>query len=95
MESISLLNGRTISDPLSRLTSFLTEEYPWYDAMNDSDPNTVLPMDVLAAVGINAFVGSASAAKLRGLHNDLARNLRSSAPISPSGCRLTNVRPYA
>jgi hypothetical protein len=67
--------GITVADPLKRLNHFLTMEYAWYDAFVDNDPDEILPFDVLAAVGINAFVGpgQASIANLRTIHEGMVR----------------------
>lgn len=70
--SISFASGVSIQNPLGRLTHFLSEEYPYYDAIPDASPNAIVPLDVLVATGINAFIGNASATRIRKVHRGMA-----------------------
>lgn len=52
---------------------FANEEWPYYDGIPDRDPSRLLPDDVLATVAMNAFPYSATATKIRTIHQGLAR----------------------
>ena len=66
METISLSSGPTINDPFARLIKFCQAEYQYYDNVPTGDPNSVLPVDVLATVGVNSFINSAQ--RVRAVH---------------------------
>ena len=58
------------ADALPHLLSFATEEYPYYDGIDDRSPNEVLPVDVLATLGVNSFIQNA--ASIRHIHREMS-----------------------
>jgi len=81
---IAFPSGISINDPLGRLTQVLSEEYEYYDAIPDASPNEIVPLDVLAAVGINAFIGNASATRIRKVHRGMATHCNSLLALLPT-----------
>ncbi len=71
--SIDFPSGVRINDPLGRLRAFLEWEYPYYDAFVDDSPNNIIPLDVFAAAGVNAFIGGGGANRLRTIHRGMSR----------------------
>jgi hypothetical protein len=69
---ITFPSGISIAEPLDRASRFLTEEYAWYDSFVDEAPNNIIPFDLLVAVGMNAFAGGASVAKMRVIQQGMA-----------------------
>lgn len=72
MSTVTLTSGITIDlgDPISR---FFAEEWAYYDGIPDTDPDHILPVDVLATVAMNSFVNSA--AQVREVHRGLAKKV--------------------
>jgi Family of unknown function (DUF6308) len=68
--SIAFPSGLSVDDPADRLRKFLTQEYDYYDAIPDSSPDEIVPLDVLVATGINAFIG-VGAARIRKVHRGM------------------------
>jgi hypothetical protein len=69
----------------------LLEEYEYYDAIPDASPNEIVPLDVLAAVGINAFIGNASATRLRNAHRGMATNCNSLLARLPTSADIAHT----
>lgn len=65
MNSMTLLSGLTIDRPLDRLLKFCREEYEFYDATPDPDPNSFGLLDVLITAVVNSRVDTAD--KIRGV----------------------------
>lgn len=72
MEGLRVPSGCTIPSPLQRACAFFAEEYAYYDALPDDDPNRIGVIDVLAPVMMNAFSFGMGASKLRAIHQGLA-----------------------
>lgn len=66
---IVIPSGCQIDNPAERLLQFCREEYEYYDRIPSPDPDHIAPLDVLAAVAVNAF--SAHAAAIRRSHRGL------------------------
>ena len=64
MSDLELPSGLVVHDIEQRLQSFLTEEWLYYDGIEDDQPNLITAVDVLAPVFVNAYF-SGSAATLR------------------------------
>ena len=56
---LRLASGLGIAGPRDRLLHFCREEYAYYDAIADADPDRVMPLDVLATVAMNSRVDDA------------------------------------
>ena len=94
--SISFRSGISIPEPLARLNRVLSEEYEYYDAIADASPSEILPLDVLIATGINAFIGNASATRIRKVHRGIAthcNSLLAALPLSSDIASMTNLSP--
>lgn len=88
MNQIAFPSGLTIKRPLNRLSRFLTDEFEWYDCFTDPSPNSIAPFDVLVAAGINAYIGGASASRLRTIHVDLVRECSDPLKALPAALDL-------
>lgn len=66
MRELRFPSGLVVDDPLGRLLRFCQVEYEYYDAVPQGDPNRVEPLDVLATVGINSRLDTAT--KVRTVH---------------------------
>jgi hypothetical protein len=84
---MSIPSGPVIADPRDRMLRFCREEYAYYDALPSGDPNRVEPLDVLAAVAVNGFLG-ANAATIRDVHRGLAA---ACDPLLPSISRNADL----
>ena len=71
MSDLELPSGLVVRGVEQRLASFLEEEWLYYDAIADEQPNEIIVVDVLAPVFVNAYF-SGSATTLRGIHRGLA-----------------------
>lgn len=70
VKEIRFPSGLWIEDPLGRLLRFCREEYEYYDAVPPGDPNRIEPLDVLATVGINSRLDTAT--KVRTVHRGMS-----------------------
>lgn len=69
---LQLASGLRIAEPLDRLGRFCREEYAYYDAVAQEDPDKVTPLDVIVTTAVNAF-STASARKIRDIHRGLLK----------------------
>lgn len=72
VQVLALKSGCRIVEPLDRLRRFCAEEYDYYDAVLDHDPDHVSPGDVAITIAVNSFVNTA--ARLRQVHRGLAEH---------------------
>jgi hypothetical protein len=84
--ALHLASGLRVEQPLERLRRFSAEEYAYYDAIRDPDPDRITPMDILATVSMNSFVNSAT--KVRSVHGGMAANCDPLLPEIPVGADL-------
>jgi len=75
-----------ITDPLTRLLAFCHEEYEFYDAVTDSDPDEVTALDVAITIAVNSFVNTAT--RLRQVQRGLATACDSILSELPRDARL-------
>ncbi len=59
-----------VGRPLERLLRFFREEYDYYDAIGDDEPDRITPLDVIVTAAVNARIGRAS--ELRRIHRGVA-----------------------
>lgn len=69
MNEIKLASGLVVTDPLDRVARFCREEYEYYDALPQADPNHIRPADILATVGLNSRIDTA--VKVRTVHRGM------------------------
>lgn len=69
--TLRLSSGLVVEHGWTRLASFLDQERLYYDGIPDSDPDHILPIDILAPMMMNAY-WQASASPLRTLHQAIA-----------------------
>jgi hypothetical protein len=46
-----LRSGAAIPQPERMIDAFFAEEWPYYDGIDDSDPNRIQPVDIVATLG--------------------------------------------
>lgn len=73
MRDVTLPSGLVVDLSPEPLLRFAEEEWPYYDGVPDRNPAQVLPEDVLVTVAMNAFPYSATADKIRRVHQGLAK----------------------
>jgi hypothetical protein len=56
---VQLSNQTEVAIAWDRLMRFCQNEYDYYDALPNTDPNRVEPLDVLATVSVNSFIQTA------------------------------------
>jgi hypothetical protein len=88
-EGLPLLSGLPIKRPLERVLGFCAEEYEYYDAVPRGDPNRVEPVDVLATVGINSRIDTAT--KVRTVHRGIGAACDPLLPSLPPDADLLQV----
>lgn len=71
MTEITLASGPTLHDCQNRLLAFCANEYPYYDAIPDSAPNQILPIDVLVTVSMNSRVSTGE--RVQTVHRGMAQ----------------------
>ena len=80
--------GVDLGDSLDR---FFAEEWAYYDAIPDRDPDRVLPDDVLVTVAMNSFVNDAN--KVRQVHRGLSEKVDGILPLIPVDADLRDFDP--
>jgi hypothetical protein len=88
---LKLPSGLEVADPLGRLLAFCREEYAYYDGIPDTDPDHVLPVDVLATISMNSFIDKASL--VRKVHRGLAARCDPILPEIPAHADLLTFDP--
>lgn len=99
MAETPLSSGPTVDlgDPIRR---FFSEEWAYYDGIPDTDPDHIVPVDVLATVAVNSFVSTAD--KVRRVHRALAEvvdpvlvRIPADADLSTrrSDCPVSHLKP--
>ena len=89
--TLQVPSGCAIDDPQSRLETILREEWPYYDAIVDNDPNRIVALDVLAPVSVNAYAFRGGAGNLRRIHAGLAMACDELLPGIPIDADLADV----
>jgi hypothetical protein len=89
--TLSLVSDLSIENPLSRLTKFCENEYVYYDAVPKGDPNHVEPVEVLATVGINSRIDTAT--KVRTVHLGMVEHCDPLLPAIPADVDLLTFEP--
>jgi len=88
---LSLPSGLSIPDPLERLSAFCAEEYPYYDAVGDSRPDLVEPIDLMVTIAVNSRVARAD--QVRAIHRGLAKACDPLLPHIPVEADLLSFDP--
>jgi hypothetical protein len=99
--SLTLPNGLTISDPYGRLLRFSKEEYDYYDAIPDLEPDRIMPIDILATWSVNSNLYKVQpqvkvkdpATEMRTVHRELAQRVDSILPSVPADADLLTFDP--
>lgn len=63
-------SGAVIPQPKRLIDAFFSEEWPYYDGIDDLTPHQIQPVDVLATLSVNSFLNSAT--RIRSVHRGLA-----------------------
>ncbi len=70
VNELRLPSGLLIDDPFERVLRYCRTEYDYYDAVPRGHPDEVEPVDVLATVGLNSRLDTAT--KVRTVHRAMA-----------------------
>lgn len=70
MNELRLPSGLVIGDPYQRILRYCRTEYDYYDAIPRGHPDKIEPVDILATVGINSRLDTAT--KVRTAHLAMA-----------------------
>jgi len=70
-----LPSGATIPEPERLVGAFFTEEWAYYDGIDDADPDRIQPVDIVATLSVNSFLTSAT--RIRSVHRGFAAGCES------------------
>lgn len=70
MNELVLPSGAVIPQPKRLIDAFFSEEWAYYDGIDDLTPNQIQPVDVVATLSVNSFLNSAT--RIRSVHRGLA-----------------------
>lgn len=95
--TLVLPSGLTVPDPEARLAAFCRKEYAYYDGIPDTAPDRILPVDVLATIAMNSWIGSKSglnpADHVRLVHQGMAGACDALLPSIPVEADLLTFDP--
>ncbi len=83
--------GRRLHNCSDRLGRFFANEYAYYDAVPDADPNRIVPIDVLVTVALNSRVDTGE--KVQQVHRGMADACGPLLPTIPVDADLLTFDP--